>query len=216
MIIAVDGPAASGKGTLAQGLARHYGLPHLDTGLLYRAVGLAVREWVDSPEFEAKAISAARALDAAHLSNVEALTSAEASVLASKVAVIAEVREAIRQYQRDFAHQPGGAVLDGRDIGTVVSPDADVKLFIEADSKARMERRARQFEAKGLPVDRYALYHQIEERDARDRANPNGGFYRAADAHLLDTTRLDIEAALRAAVAIVDGVMAGKAASREV
>jgi len=211
MIIAVDGPAASGKGTLAQGLARHYGLPHLDTGLLYRAVGLAVRGAVDTPQFEQRAVAAARALDAAHLSNLEALTSAEASVLASKVAVIAEVRTAMRQYQRDFAHQPGGAVLDGRDIGTVVCPDADVKLFIEADSKARMERRARQFEAKGLPVDRYALYHQIEERDARDRANPNGGFYRAADAHLLDTTRLDIEAALRAAVAIVDGVMAGKA-----
>ena len=211
MIIAVDGPAASGKGTLAQGLAGHYGLPHLDTGLLYRAVGLAVRDAVDLPEFETRAIAAARALDAAHLSNLEALTSAEASVLASKVAVIAEVRTAMRQYQRDFAHQPGGAVLDGRDIGTVVCPDADVKLFIEADSKARMERRARQFEAKGLPVDRYALYDQIEERDARDRANPNGGFYRAADAHLLDTTRLDIEAALRAAVAIVDGVMAGKA-----
>jgi cytidylate kinase len=214
MIIAVDGPAASGKGTLAQGLARHYGLPHLDTGLLYRAVGLAVRDAVDMPEFEARAIAAARGLDAAHLANIEALTSAEASVLASKVAVIAEVRQAMRQYQRDFAHQPGGSVLDGRDIGTVVCPDADVKLFIEADSKARMERRARQFEAKGLPVDRYALYHQIEERDARDRANPNGGFYRAADAHLLDTTRLDIEAALRAAVAIVDGVMAGKAGAK--
>ena len=214
MISAVDGPAASGKGTLAQGLARHYGLPHLDTGLLYRAVGLAVRDWVDMPEFEQKAIAAAQALDAAHLTNLDALTSAEASVLASKVAVIAEVREAMRQYQRDFAHQPGGAVLDGRDIGTVVCPEADAKLFIEADSKARMERRARQFEAKGLPVDRYALYHQIEERDARDRANPNGGFYRAADAHLLDTTRLDIEAALRAAVAIVDGVMAGKAGAK--
>jgi cytidylate kinase len=211
MIIAVDGPAASGKGTLAQGLARHYGLPHLDTGLLYRAVGLAVRGDVDTPQFEARAIAAARSLDAAHLTNLDALTSAEASVLASKEAVIAEVRTAMRQYQRDFARQPGGAVLDGRDIGTVVCPEADVKLFIEADSKARMERRARQFEAKGLPVDRYALYHQIEERDARDRANPNGGFYRAADAHLLDTTRLDIEAALRAAVAIVDGVMAGKA-----
>jgi cytidylate kinase len=211
MIIAVDGPAASGKGTLAQGLARHYGLPHLDTGLLYRAVGLAVRDAAETPQFEQKAIAAARALDAAHLTNLEALTSAEASILASKVAVIEDVRQAMRQYQRDFAHQPGGAVLDGRDIGTVVCPDADVKLFIEADSKARMERRARQFEAKGLPVDRYVLYHQIEERDARDRANPHGGFYKAADAHLLDTTRLDIEAALRAAVAIVDGVMAGKA-----
>ena len=211
MIIAVDGPAASGKGTLAQGLARHYGLPHLDTGLLYRAVGLAVRDAVDTPAFEARAIAAARALDGGHLSNIEQLTSGEASILASKVAVINEVRQAMRQYQRDFAGQPGGAVLDGRDIGTVVCPDADVKLFIEADSKARMERRARQFELKGLPVDRYALYHQIEERDARDRANPHGGFYPAPDAHLLDTTRLDIEAALRAAVAIVDGVMAGKA-----
>ena len=211
MIIAVDGPAASGKGTLAQGLARHYGLPHLDTGLLYRAVGLAAVDALDTPQFEPRAIAAARALDPTHLTDLDRLMSAEASVLASKVAVIDEVRRAMRQYQRDFAHQPGGAVLDGRDIGTVVCPDADVKLFIEADSKSRMERRARQFEAKGQVVDRYALYHQIEERDARDRANPHGGFYPAADAHLLDTTRLDIDAALRAAVAIVDGAMAGKA-----
>ena len=207
MIIAVDGPAASGKGTLAQGLARHYGLPHLDTGLLYRAVGLKVRDAVDTPAFEPSAIAAARSLDAAHLTDIEQLTSADASILASKVAVIAEVRTALRQFQRDFAAQPGGAVIDGRDIGTVVCPEADVKLFIEADSKARMERRARQFEQKGQAVDRYALYHQIEERDARDRANPHGGFYPAPDAHLLDTTRLDIEAALRAAVAIVDGAM---------
>jgi cytidylate kinase len=211
MIIAVDGPAASGKGTLALGLARHFRLPHLDTGLLYRAVGLRVRDAVGTPDFEAAAIAAARALDPSHLTDLDQLTSAEAGVLASQVAVIDEVRKALRDYQRDFAHQPGGAVLDGRDIGTVICPDADVKLFIEADSKSRMERRARQFEAKGLPVDRYALYHQIEERDARDRANPHGGFYPAADAHLLDTTRLDIETALRAAVAIVDGVMAGKA-----
>ena len=212
MMIAVDGPAASGKGTLAAGLAAHYRLPHLDTGLLYRAVGLAAREKAETPDFEAAAIEAAHALDAAHLADREALGTAAAGVLASKVAVFGPVRAALRQYQRDFAHQPGGAVLDGRDIGTVICPDADVKLFIEADSKARMERRARQLEAKGQAVDRYALYHQIEERDARDRANPNGGFYRAPDAHLLDTTRLDIDAALRAAVAIVDGVMARKTA----
>ncbi|KKB10659.1 cytidylate kinase [Devosia geojensis] len=211
MIIAVDGPAASGKGTLATGLARHYGLAHLDTGLLYRAVGLAVRDHVDAPDFEARAIAAARALDAAHLTNIEELTGAEAGMFASRVAVIAKVRVAMRQYQRDFAHQPGGAVLDGRDIGTVVCPDADVKLFIVADSKARMERRARQLEAKGQVVDRYALYHQIEERDARDMANPNGGFYKAPDAVLLDTTQLGIEAALQAAVAIVDEAMAQKA-----
>ena len=211
MIIAVDGPAASGKGTLAQGLARHYGLPHLDTGLLYRAVGLAARDVVDTPEFEPRAIAAARVLDPAHLTDLEALTSAAAGPLASKVAVIGPVRAALYDFQRKFALQPGGAVLDGRDIGTKIAPDADVKLFIEADSKARMERRARQLEAKGQAVDRYALYHQIEERDARDRANPNGGFYPAPDAHLLDTTRLDIDAALRAAVAIVDGAMAQKA-----
>lgn len=211
MIIAVDGPAASGKGTLAEGLARHYGLPHLDTGLLYRAVGWAVRDSMDAPDFEARAIAAAQALDADHLRNLAELTSGEAGIYASKVAVIGPVRVAMRDYQRDFAHQTGGAVLDGRDIGTVICPEAEAKLFIMADSKVRMERRARQLESRGLVVDRYALYHQIEERDARDMANPHGGFYKADDAHLLDTTLLDIEAALRAAIAIVDGSTADKA-----
>lgn len=209
MIIAVDGPAASGKGTLAAGLARHYGLPHLDTGLLYRAVGIAIAGHEGQPGFEAAAIAAARQLDIDVMSrDVAPLQTAEAGALASKVATIPEVRKALFQLQRNFALQPGGAVLDGRDIGTQIAPEAEVKLFIQADSKARMERRARQLEARGLPVDRYALYHQIEERDARDMANPNGGFYPAADAHLLDTTLMDIEAAFRAAVAIVDGTMA--------
>ena len=191
MIIAVDGPAASGKGTLAAGLARHYGLPHLDTGLLYRAVGRAVAGLEDSPGFEVAATSAARTIDTTHLDPV-ALSSAEIGVLASKVAVIAEVRAALFDFQRQFALQPSGAVLDGRDIGTKIAPDADVKLFIQADSKARMERRARQLEGRGVVVDRYALYHQIEQRDARDMANPNGGFYPAPDAHLLETTLLNI------------------------
>jgi CMP/dCMP kinase len=211
MIIAIDGPAASGKGTLGKRLAEHYGFAHLDTGLLYRAVGLAVAQHVEGESFESAAINAARALDATHLGDTDALTSAETGVLASKVAVIGEVRKALYDFQRSFATQPGGAVLDGRDIGTVICPDADVKLFIKADSKARMERRARQLEARGQVVDRYALYHQIEERDARDMLNPNGGFYQAQDAHLLDTTLLDIEAALRAAIAIVDRTMALKA-----
>ena len=211
MIIAVDGPAASGKGTLAAGLARHYGLAQLDTGLLYRAVGLAVRGVPDGPGFETAAIAAARALDASQVALRDELQSAEAGALASRVAVIAEVREALRAFQREFARQPGGAVLDGRDIGTVICPDADVKLFIVADARARAERRARQFEAKGRAVDRNEILAQIEERDARDRANPNGAFYPSEDAHLLDTTNLDIEAALRAAVAIVDGAMARKA-----
>ncbi|MBK1795110.1 (d)CMP kinase [Devosia sp. WQ 349] len=211
MIIAVDGPAASGKGTLAVGLAKHYQLPHLDTGLLYRAVGLAIADKIDTPEMEAAAIAAAKNLDVGHLGDVIALTTAEVGVFASKIAVIGAVREALFDFQRDFAQQPGGAVLDGRDIGTNICPDADVKLFIQADSKARMERRARQLEARGESVDRYALFHQIEQRDARDMQNPNGGFYKAQDAHLLDTTLLGIEAALRAAVAIVDEAMALKA-----
>ncbi|MEQ1900959.1 MAG: (d)CMP kinase [Devosia sp.] len=210
MIIAVDGPAASGKGTLAAGLARHYGLPHLDTGLLYRAVGKAIAGFEESDQFVSRAITAAREVDVRDL-DPAILGTVRFGDLASRVAVITEVRQALFRAQRDFALRPEGAVLDGRDIGTRIAPEADVKLFIEADSKARMERRARQLEAKGVEVDRYALYHQIEQRDARDRANPNGGFYPAPDAHLLDTTRLDIEAALRAAVAIVDGVMAGKA-----
>jgi len=212
MIIAVDGPAASGKGTLASGLARHYDLPYLDTGLLYRAVGRAVEAYENSPEFEQRAIAAAQTLDENDL-EPEYLLSSKVGNLASKVAVIGAVRHALFDYQREFATQDGGAVLDGRDIGTVIAPEADVKLFIQADSKARMERRARQLEARGQVVDRYALYHQIEERDARDMANPNGGFYKADDAHLLDTTLLDIEAALRAAIAIVDGTMALKAGS---
>lgn len=210
MIIAVDGPAASGKGTLASGLARHYNLPYLDTGLLYRAVGRAVEAYENAPEFEARAIAAAQSLDEDDI-EPEFLLSAKVGTLASKVAVIGAVRAALFDYQRQFALQEGGAVLDGRDIGTKIAPEADVKLFIQADSKARMERRARQLEARGQVVDRYALYHQIEERDARDMQNPNGGFYKADDAHLLDTTLLDIEAALRAAIAIVDGTMARKA-----
>ena len=210
MIIAVDGPAASGKGTLALGLARHYGLPHLDTGLLYRAVGLAVRDAIDTPQLEERAIAAARALDAAHLTRLDELTGAEASVLASKVAVIGDVRQALRTYQRAFARQPGGAVIDGRDIGTVICPDADVKFFIVADAAARTERRARQFEARGQTVDRVALRAAIDDRDARDRANPHGAFYPAPDADVLDTTSLDIEAALAAAIAIVERRMAAK------
>jgi len=210
MIIAVDGPAASGKGTLAAGLAAHYRLPHLDTGLLYRAVGRAVQGHEGTAAFEARAIEAAERLDAGDL-DPEFLSTQRVGNLASKVAVIAGVRQALFDFQRNFALRPGGAVLDGRDIGTRICPEADVKLFILAESWARTERRARQFEARGQKGDRDALHAPIEERDARDRNNPNGAFYPADDAHLLDTTRLDIEAALRAAVAIIDGAMARKA-----
>lgn len=210
MIIAIDGPAASGKGTIARRLAQQLALPHLDTGLLYRAVGRAVQQFEGKEEFEPAAIAAAQQLQPDDL-DPQFLVSQRIGDLASKVAVIGGVRAALFDLQRNFALRPGGAVLDGRDIGTRICPEADVKFFIIADGRARMERRARQYEARGQHVDREALLRLIEERDARDRANPHGGFYAAEDAHLLDTTQLDIEAALRAAVAIVDGAMARKA-----
>jgi cytidylate kinase len=210
MIIAVDGPAASGKGTLAKGLARHYGLPHLDTGLLYRAVGRAVRDYENDPEFDARAIAAAQSLDYDDL-DPEVLAGPGMGPLASKVSAISGVREALYEFQREFATRPEGAVLDGRDIGTKIAPDADVKIFMQAEPRSRAERRVRQFAGRGEAVDPAVVQASIEARDARDRDNPHGSFYPAADAHLLDTTDLDIEAALRAAVAIVDGVMARKA-----
>lgn len=210
MIIAVDGPAASGKGTLAKGLARHYGLPHLDTGLLYRAVGRAVREYEGETDFDARAIVAAQMLDYGDLDPV-ILQGPGMGPMASKVSTISGVREALYEFQREFATRPEGAVLDGRDIGTVIAPDADIKLFIVADSRRRAERRSRQFERRGETFDLDEIQASIEDRDRRDRENPHGGFYPAGDAHLLDTTDLSIDGALRAAVAIVDGVMARKA-----
>ena len=215
MIIAVDGPAASGKGTLAAGLARHYGLPHLDTGLLYRAVGRAVEAHENSPDFEARAIVAAESLDFTDI-EPEFLLSQRVGSLASKVAVIGPVRKALFRVQREFALRPGGAVLDGRDTGTQIVPEADIKLFIVAEPEARAERRARQFEARGQKVDRAALKAGIEERDARDRNNPFGGFYPAPDAHQLDTTKLDIDAALKAAIRIIDETMASRTGSQAV
>lgn len=209
MIIAVDGPAASGKGTLAKGLADHYGLPHLDTGLLYRAVGRAVQQHEDGPDFDAHAIAAAQILDYDDL-DPAILAGPGMGPMASKVSTISGVREALYEFQREFATRPEGAVLDGRDIGTTIAPDADVKFFIVADPQSRAQRRARQFAERGQPVNLDDLEAAIAARDARDRDNPFGGFYPASDAHLLDTTSLDIEAALRAAVAIVDEVMARK------
>ena len=211
MIIAVDGPAASGKGTIAAALASHFDLPHLDTGLLYRAVGLAVQAQIDSPDIEAIATAAANALDAAAI-DPERLLGAEVGVLASRIAVYPGVRRALFVFQRDFATQRRGAVLDGRDIGTVIAPEAEAKLFIVADSRVRAERRARQLEARGQTVDRTKLLADIESRDARDAAAPHGGFRPTADAVLLDTTNLAIEAAITAAIAEVEAAIARKSA----
>ena len=203
MLIAVDGPAASGKGTIAKRLAAHYGLAHLDTGLLYRAVGLETINDQDMPNFEALAIDAAANIDVSGFDE-ETLSTAEVGLAASKVAQIPEVRKALNKLQRDFLQKPEGAILDGRDIGTRICPDADVKLYITATSERRARRRTDQLLARGLDVTYPSILQQIEKRDKDDRENPAGAFFQAEDAHLLDTSKLSIEAAFQAALEIVE------------
>jgi CMP/dCMP kinase len=209
MIIAIDGPAASGKGTLARKLAIHFELRHLDTGLLYRAVARALIDAGDSLDDRTRALEAARGLDAARLDEgvLKARGMAEP---ASIVSAIPEVRAALVELQRSFAAAPPGAVLDGRDIGTVICPDADVKIFVDAAPEVRASRRAAELRAKGEGVDEAAILADIVRRDARDRARAVAPLVPAADAHLLDTTHLDIDAAFRAAVAIVEAARAGR------
>lgn len=205
MLIAVDGPAASGKGTIAKRLAAHFGLAHLDTGLLYRAVGLATMGKEDQADFESVAIDAAINLDTLTLDE-DILSTAEVGLAASKVAQIPEVRKALNRMQRTFTEQPQGAILDGRDIGTRICPQAEVKLFITANADTRARRRTEQLLTRGLDVTYNEILKQIEKRDKDDRENPAGAFFQAADAHLLDTSKLSIEAAFKAALDIVGRV----------
>lgn len=203
MIIAVDGPAASGKGTLARRLATRYGLTYLDTGALYRAVALNVLRAGDDPADEAAAISAARAVTTAQIDD-PALRGSDVGHAASVVAAMPAVRQAILDRQRRIANTPPGAVLDGRDIGTVVCPEADVKLFVTASSEVRAERRFRELRDAGEAVDLDAVARDLAERDARDRSRTHAPLRRADDAYLLDTSNLDIETAFKAAVEIID------------
>jgi cytidylate kinase len=209
MIIAIDGPAASGKGTLGRNLAIHFGLRHLDTGLLYRAVARALIDAGGRLDDREGAVAAARRIDAARLDEgrLKARGMAEP---ASIVSAIPEVRAALIDLQRSFAAAPPGAVLDGRDIGTVICPDADVKIFVDAAPEVRASRRAVELRAKGEAVDEAAILADIVRRDARDRARAVAPLVPAPDAHLLDTTHLDIDAAFRAAVAIVEAARAGR------
>ena len=203
MIIAIDGPAASGKGTLGKRLAAHYGLRHLDTGLLYRAVArdlLAAGHRLDDP---GRAAAAARALRPDELDEA-ALKGHAAGEAASVVSAIPEVRAALLQWQRDFAAAPPGAVLDGRDIGTVVCPQADVKIFVTADPQVRARRRALELREKGQAADESEILANINRRDARDTSRPLAPLKPAPDAHILDTSDLDIEAVVRNAIAIVE------------
>lgn len=204
MIIAIDGPAASGKGTLARRLATHLGLRYLDTGSLYRAVALAVLKAGADPKDEETAVRLAAGIDPDRLADAE-LRTPEVAAAASVVAAIPAVREAILAFQRDFASSPPGAVLDGRDIGTVVCPDADVKLFVTASPAARARRRFLELSAADSSVREEDVLADLVERDRRDRERTVSPMVRAEDAHLLDTTNLDIEAAFQQAVALVDG-----------
>lgn len=203
MIIAVDGPAASGKGTIARALARHYGLPHLDTGLLYRAVGVEVMRAGGDPADARDALRAC-VFDSALLAEPE-LKTESAGKAASLVSVHPQVREALLDRQRSFAGQPGGAVLDGRDIGTVIAPDAAAKLFVTASPKVRAERRFRELDSMGAAVGFDDVMADILARDERDIGRSAAPLRQADDADLLDTSDLSIDAAVQRAISLVEG-----------
>lgn len=202
MIIAIDGPAASGKGTLAKRIADHFGLTCLDTGLLYRAVARDVLARGASLEDEAVAAAVARTIDPATLTD-PSLRLPGVGEAASVVARIPAVRSALLAFQHDFARQQPGAVLDGRDIGTVVCPDADVKIFVTAEAPVRARRRYEELRQRGEPVTFEAVLDVIMRRDARDSGRPDAPMRAADDAILLDTSNLDIEAAFDAAVGLI-------------
>jgi CMP/dCMP kinase len=202
MIIAVDGPAASGKGTIARALAGRFRLPHLDTGLLYRAVALNLLRWGGDPDSE---FAAARAADFSQIDfNDPELKSETVGGLASRISVYPLVREALLERQRSFAAQPDGAVLDGRDIGTVIVPDADVKLFVTASPEVRARRRFEEMERAGRTASYEDVLIDIQARDARDSHRATAPLTKAEDAILLDTSDMAIDAAVQRAVELVE------------
>lgn len=211
MIIAIDGPAAAGKGTLARQIADHFGYAYLDTGSLYRAVAHAVVRAGKAPSDAAAALAAAEQLDPGAIDQ-KAIRTAEIGQAASIVAAMQPVRDAILAFQRNFAENPPGgapgAVLDGRDIGTVVCPDADVKLFVTASPEVRAHRRWLELKGSGSSVPEAQILDEVRERDKRDQERATSPLIPAADAHLLDTSDLSIEASFEAALAIIESVQA--------
>lgn len=203
MIIAIDGPAASGKGTLARRLAAHFGLPHLDTGLLYRATARVLLDQGTRLDDTEAAVSAARGLALLDFDE-DRLRGREMGEAASVVAALPEVRAALIDMQRAFAGREKGAVLDGRDIGTVIAPHAHVKIFVTASPEARAQRRALELRGRGEKVDYPAILDDILKRDKRDSERAEAPLKPAADAHLLDTTDLNVAAAFSAALAMVE------------
>ncbi|MBU2983399.1 cytidylate kinase [Lentibacter algarum] len=197
--IAIDGPAAAGKGTISKAVAAHFGFAHLDTGLLYRAVGAKVLNG-------AEPVAAARTLQAEDLNNAS-LRTADVAQAASRVAVIAEVREALVDFQRAFARRAGGAVLDGRDIGTVICPDATAKLFVTASAEVRAERRFLELEARAADVSREQVLADVKERDERDMNRSEAPLKPAADAIILDTSELTVDGAITQAIAEISRIV---------
>jgi cytidylate kinase len=197
-VIAVDGPAASGKGTIARALAKHFGLPHMDTGLLYRAVALNLWRWGGDPANEFEALRACA--DLGFAPDDPELRSESVSQFASAVAVYPSVRSALMKRQRDFAGQEGGAVLDGRDIGTIIAPDADVKLFVTASQDVRARRRLNELQQRGLNAHYDDVLADIRARDERDSSREVAPLRPADDGILLDTSELDVDAAIAEAL----------------
>jgi cytidylate kinase len=199
--VAVDGPAASGKGTIAKAIAAHFGLPHMDTGLLYRAVALTLWRWGGDASSEFEAL---RACDELNLDTGDPeLRSEPVSRLASRISAYHSVRAALLDRQRDFAGQPGGAVLDGRDIGTVVIPDADCKLFVTASAEVRAQRRVRELLGRGMPATYEDVLIDIHARDERDCGRDIAPLRQAEDATLLDTSDLTVDQAVAEAIRLV-------------
>ena len=209
MIIAIDGPAASGKGTLGKRLAHHYGFRHLDTGVIYRAVAQVLLEAGADLTDEVRAVAAAMELDPEKFGN-PVLKTQRVGDAASVVSAIPKVREALISFQRQFAADPPGAVLDGRDIGTVICPNAEVKIFVVADPHVRARRRTLEALARGEVADEAAVLADILKRDERDKSRAAAPLKAAPDAVLLDNSHLDIESGVRAAIDIVEAVRAGR------
>lgn len=212
MIIAVDGPTASGKGTIAKALSAHFGLPHLDTGLLYRAVGRQVVLSGGDPDNAGDALAACSFADA--LLEDESLRDEESGGLASRVSIHPDVRQALYERQRRFATQEGGAVLDGRDIGTVIAPEAEAKLFVTASVEARAQRRFLEMRERGVKVTLLEIADDLRRRDERDRTRAVAPLVPAADAMVLDTSGLDRDEAIAAAIEAVEE-MAGHSPAGE-
>ncbi len=211
IVIAVDGPAASGKGTIARALARHFGLPHMDTGMLYRAVAVSLNRFGGDPGNEFEAVRAVAGLAQVDGDDPD-LRSEFAGSVASRISAYPGVRAALIERQRDFAAQEGGAVLDGRDVGTVIAPDAEVKLFVTASVEARAERRFREMQAQGRDLTQAEIASDLIRRDERDLTRSEAPLRQANDALALDTSTLRPEAAIARAIALVEArITSGRA-----